>query len=279
MQFTSNNIYWQAHRGGGAHEAPDNTLQAMQHGWNLGGIPEADIRITADNVIVCLHDDTLARTTDAPDDIKDLPIRQVPFARIASLDAGRKFNPDCTGQHVPALRDIFEIMAQDPAKMLYCDIKNYDPQSFPILFEQFCKLTAEFALADQLIVAGCDYELNRRFKSEIPLIHTLQWVGYWGPFDPAEQKVQKFNVLAQHDFADLDLVQYHLAFNRDVPAGQWPFDIPRHEIVRALELLGPRLQVFPWSFSEDAIEQLLALGIKQFATDEPTRFANIIAKH
>ena len=66
MQFDPEKIYWQAHRGGDGHEAPDNTLCAMKYGWSLGGIPEADIRVTRDHEVVCLHDNTLARTTDAP---------------------------------------------------------------------------------------------------------------------------------------------------------------------------------------------------------------------
>lgn len=276
MQFDPNTIYWQAHRGGGAHEAPDNTLKAMHYGWSLGGIPEADIRITQDDVIVCLHDDTLARTTDAPEDIRDLPIQHVPFSRIQPLDAGRKFRPDCAGQRVPALAEVFDAMRQDPTRMLYCDIKNYDPQTFPRLFDGFKTLVDQHGLADQLIVAGCDYALNRRFKREIPAIHTLQWLGYWGPLNAAEQKLRQFDELARQDFADLDLVQFHLLFNPKAAPHEWPFDIAEQDLRRALGLLGPRLQVFPWSFSEDALRQLVALGIRQFATDEPSRFAAII---
>ena len=71
MEFDPKKIYWQAHRGGGGHEAPDNTLYAMEYGWSLGGIPEADIRVTADREVVCLHDNTLARTTDAPPELAE----------------------------------------------------------------------------------------------------------------------------------------------------------------------------------------------------------------
>lgn len=50
----SDKVFWQAHRGGGAHDAPDNTLAAMQATWKLGGIPEADIRTTRDGVMIDL---------------------------------------------------------------------------------------------------------------------------------------------------------------------------------------------------------------------------------
>ena len=97
MNFDPNKIYWQAHRGGGGDEAPDNTLYAMEYGWRLGGIPEADIRVTADHEVVCLHDDTLARTTDAPPEIADRPVGELTLAQVRAWDAGKKFRADCAG--------------------------------------------------------------------------------------------------------------------------------------------------------------------------------------
>ncbi|MBN2356841.1 hypothetical protein JXO59_12065, partial [candidate division KSB1 bacterium] len=67
-------VYWQAHRGGGAQDAPDNTMAAFLYAWSLGGIPEADLRTTRDSVIICLHDATLGRTTDAAAEIASLPV-------------------------------------------------------------------------------------------------------------------------------------------------------------------------------------------------------------
>ena len=82
MNFDPKKIYWQAHRGGGGKEAPDNTLYAMRYGWSLGGIPEADIRVTSDHEVVCLHDNTLARTTDAPPERVDRPIGELTLAEV-----------------------------------------------------------------------------------------------------------------------------------------------------------------------------------------------------
>ncbi|NLG14860.1 MAG: glycerophosphodiester phosphodiesterase [Lentisphaerae bacterium] len=273
MKFDPTKIYWQAHRGGGSREAPDNTLFAMEYGWSLGGIPEADIRVTADDVIVCLHDNTLARTTNAPDDIKDLPIRQVKYDDFKDLDAGRKFREDCAGQRVPTLREVFEVMAKDRTKMLYCDIKNYDEEAFPALMNGFKKLVDEFQMASQLIVAGCDYKLNCRFKEEIPEIYTMQWIGAWGEGDRAKKKVDMFNKLAAVNFAGLDLVQYHLEFNSKAAEDEWPYDISEEDLRDALSHLGPRLEVFPWNFTESSLRKLIDLGIRQYATDEPKRFA------
>ncbi|NIO40416.1 MAG: glycerophosphodiester phosphodiesterase, partial [Burkholderiales bacterium] len=50
-----------AHRGGGVL-APENTLAALRYARNLGfeGV-EFDVKLTADNVPVLFHDETLER--------------------------------------------------------------------------------------------------------------------------------------------------------------------------------------------------------------------------
>ena len=271
MIFDPNKIYWQAHRGGGGDEAPDNTLFSMQYGWNLGGIPEADIRLTSDNEVICLHDNTLARTTDAPPEIADLPVRELSFECIRRYDAGRKFSPANAGEKIPALREVFEFMRQDPEKLLYADIKNYDPQVFPVLLEKFKGLIESYSVASQVIVASCDYELNCRIKDSIPGIKTMQWIGK----TPAE-RMDYFRHLASLDFAKLDLVQLHLYIKQDQSDG-WIYDLSIEDLKFAVNALGTRLEVFPFgAFTQEAVKTLIDLGIRQFATDEPTRFCAVL---
>ena len=268
MKFDPEKIYWQAHRGGGGIEAPDNTLYAMNYGWSLGGIPEADIRLTADGEVICLHDNTLRRVTDAPEGVADTPAGELTFAEIRKYDAGRKFRADCAGEKVPALREVFSLMARDREKMLYADIKNYDEKLFPRLLEAFFRLTEEYGVADQIIVAGCDYELNCRFKETIPGIKTMQWIGRKPP-----ERMALFRTLEAKGFAGLDLVQLHLYIKEDPAPGEWIYDLPLDELRYAVKALGPRLEVFPFgAFTCEAIGTLLELGIRQFATDEPKRF-------
>ncbi|MBR2373418.1 MAG: glycerophosphodiester phosphodiesterase [Lentisphaeria bacterium] len=273
MNFLPETIYWQAHRGGGGIEAPDNTICAMKYGWSLGGIPEADIRVTADREIVCQHDNTLRRTTDAPDDIADLPVGKLTLAEIKKYDAGRKFDEKFAGEKVPALREVFEIMRQDREKMIYADIKNYDAELFPVLLEKFSGLVQEYDTATQIIAAGCDYELNCRLHENIPGIKTMQWIG-----GTPEQRMLKFRELADKDFAGLDMVQLHLR-----PVGKtgdnWMYDLPIEDIKYAYSILGARLEVFPFgAFTPEAIQTLLGIGIKHYATDEPVRFSQILKR-
>lgn len=52
-----------AHRGGG-NQAPENTLAAFKLGFNQGyRMFECDVKLSADEQLFLLHDDTLNRTT------------------------------------------------------------------------------------------------------------------------------------------------------------------------------------------------------------------------
>lgn len=86
-----------AHRGGGGL-APENTLAALRHARNLGfeGV-EFDVKLTADDVPVLFHDDTLERTTDGSG-----PLADVLFDVLTQFDAGSWFANEFAGEPVPA---------------------------------------------------------------------------------------------------------------------------------------------------------------------------------
>lgn len=67
---------------------PENSLAgfayACQHG--IDGI-ELDVHLTQDEALVVIHDEALARTTDATGRIKDLTLQQVQAAHLANNEA------------------------------------------------------------------------------------------------------------------------------------------------------------------------------------------------
>ncbi len=85
-----------AHRGGTGH-APENTLAAFRHAYELGYRHlETDVHATADGVLVAFHDEDLGRTCGRPGLINDLRWSEVAEARVA-------------GEHpVPLLSDLLE---------------------------------------------------------------------------------------------------------------------------------------------------------------------------
>jgi len=98
----TNRPYWPypriiAHRGGGLL-APENTLAAIRYAVNLGlaGV-EFDVKLTADEVPVLFHDETLERTTDGSG-----PVADTRFDTITQFDAGSWFANEYADEPVPA---------------------------------------------------------------------------------------------------------------------------------------------------------------------------------
>jgi glycerophosphoryl diester phosphodiesterase len=103
-----------AHRGASAY-APEHTLAAYRLAVEQGAdYVEQDLVVTSDGALICLHDDSLERTTNVEEIFRDRstvdPVtgrRQrlaVDFtlAEIKRLDAGRWFAPRFAGERVPA---------------------------------------------------------------------------------------------------------------------------------------------------------------------------------
>jgi glycerophosphoryl diester phosphodiesterase len=87
-----------AHRGAGLL-APENTLAAIRHGAALGyRMAEFDVKLSADGVLVLMHDATLARTTDGRG-----RVAAASYGELARLDAGSWHSPAFAGEAIPTL--------------------------------------------------------------------------------------------------------------------------------------------------------------------------------
>ncbi|WP_017349973.1 glycerophosphodiester phosphodiesterase [Pantoea sp. A4] len=87
-----------AHRGGGKL-APENTLAAIDVGAEYGHtMIEFDAKLSQDNHIFLLHDDTLDRTSDGWGVAGDLP-----WNKLQQLDAGGWYSATFSGERLPEL--------------------------------------------------------------------------------------------------------------------------------------------------------------------------------
>ncbi|MCC8129522.1 MAG: hypothetical protein LIO51_06245 [Clostridiales bacterium] len=86
-----------AHRGLSA-EAPENSLLAFELAGQRGvwGI-ETDVHATADGALVCIHDDTVDRTTDGTGPVREMTLEQLRRCRI---DRGRGLER-CEDRSIP----------------------------------------------------------------------------------------------------------------------------------------------------------------------------------
>ena len=107
---------------------------------------ETDLHVTADDVVVCFHDDTVDRTTDGSGEV-----RSMPFDRLAALDAGYRHHLDSgypfrgTNVSVPTLE---EAVTTFPEASFIVDLKGEG------IVGPLVALVERLSLHDRLIVGS-----------------------------------------------------------------------------------------------------------------------------
>lgn len=95
------------HRGA-AEAAPENTLEGFAEAKRQGAAwVEFDAKLTADNAVILLHDDTVDRTSNGRG-----PAAQKSLADLKALDAGAWFGPSWAGARIPTLAETMSELAR-----------------------------------------------------------------------------------------------------------------------------------------------------------------------
>src|SRR5690606_38729798 len=104
-----------AHRGGGT-VAPENTLAAFRRGAaNVLLMTEYDVKLSADDVPILLHDDTLERTSTGKGRAADMR-----YADMMRFDFGAWHGSDYAGEPIATL---YSIAAYTLAKGIHSNIE------------------------------------------------------------------------------------------------------------------------------------------------------------
>jgi glycerophosphoryl diester phosphodiesterase len=95
-----------AHRGWSS-QAPENTMAAFRMALSEPYVTwiELDVHLSKDEVPVVIHDSTLKRTTNRQGKVRDLTADQ-----LAALDAGGWFSPKFSGEGVPSLGSVLDLV-------------------------------------------------------------------------------------------------------------------------------------------------------------------------
>ena len=260
-------VFFQAHRGA-LREAPENTLLAFRHAWaQRGAVPEMDVRTTQDGHFICLHDETLARTTDAPDPIRTIPVSQLPLPEIRKWNAAARFEDEAPPKQVPLLREVFELMTENPDRRIYLDLKDAD-------LDALAGLLKEFGVTQRVLFVHGDQARCKEIQSRFPGAITMTWCS-----GRPEEISRRFEELADTDFEGLSQVQFHLRTARQRPAIE--YQISDEYIacaVRVTRAAGVELQLRPFAFDAESLRRLIALGVRWFVADEPEAFAKALAE-
>ncbi len=159
-------IIVEGHRGYRS-EYPENTLVSFCKAIELGvDAIEFDVWLSSDGVPVIMHDGNAWRTTGCNRHINDMTL-----AEIKELDAGTLFDEKFTGEKVPTLREVLELVSVlNHSCRLGVEIKDYREETV----DKTISLLKEFEFFDDCWF----YCFNARIIKYIKTKYNGRTMGY-----------------------------------------------------------------------------------------------------
>lgn len=137
------------HRGA-AGEAPENTLKGFAYARRIGvRALELDVRLSADDQLVVIHDATLERTMNAAGNVSGLSA-----AQLKALQALGSSSTPLDSVGVPMLGDV--LLAHCDLDAFQLEIKSDTPRALRQICEQLTTLIDHFRISERTIVTSFD---------------------------------------------------------------------------------------------------------------------------
>lgn len=276
-----------AHRGASGY-APEHTAAAYRLAIEQkADFVEPDLAVTKDNVLICLHDDTLERTTNIADVFPDRAsantnatestrrpgthwlANDFTLAEIKKLDAGTWFNPKFAGEQILTFEEMIALVRGKAG--IYPELKSpplYTARGVDMakLFVAFIKKhgldTAASLKTMPVIIQSFDEATVRRVSGDLPSI-------------PRVFLTSKDEDVTEARLKELSKFATGMAPEKPV--------IARHpDMVKAAHALG--MTVTSWTFKADDDKMafptvreemshfLYTLGIDALFTNNPDQF-------
>ena len=232
------------HRGA-SHDAPENTLAAVDHAWHLEtDAVEIDCRLTQDGKIAILHDPDTRRTAGHA-----LSVASHSLADLQTLDVGSWKGARFGGERIPSLS---EVIATMPAKKrLFIEVKC-GPEILPALIAE---LHNSGKSVNQFVVISYSLQVVSGVKQALPDVTAMLVARFdrqGGQAEPATVE-QLVDLAASHGLDGLDL------------HSRGPF-----EEQTAFMLASRQLKFYVWTIDEpDEARRLIELGVQGIATNRP----------
>ncbi len=169
-----------AHRGLSARH-PENTISAFRAAIEAGAeMVELDVTLSSDGRVVVLHDATLERTTSGTGRPAEFPL-----ATLKKLDAGSWFAPGFTGEKIPTLAEVLDLVRGRCAVNI--EIKAEAVSSSPEggIEEKVIARVRERRMEEEVLVSSFDPTSITRVKKLAPAVMTAVLYGREIDFDPA----------------------------------------------------------------------------------------------
>jgi alkaline phosphatase D len=260
-----------AHRGASAY-GPEHTLAAYKQAMTMkADYVEFDIQMTKDGQLIAMHDETLARTTNAKELYPDRApwrVKDFTLEEIKRLDAGSWFNKsypeqaktEYIGQHVPTIEEAIEFVKQHGNGKVGLYMETKAPNVYPGMEEKLIEILKITNVLDdeKLFLESFSEESLRKLKNLVPEVKLVQ--------------LYTSKMLAGKD------VYQELKRISDYAAGVGPSKelvIPKFmEAAHQNQLL-----VHPWTVnSQDDMVSLLSLGVDGEFTNNTDQLVNLLDK-
>lgn len=232
-----------AHRGAG-YEVDENTVEACRHSYDMGirGF-EVDIRLTRDNQLVLMHDDTVSRTaTGGSGAVESMTLAEVQKLRTKKDNAA-----------VPSAGDLFAYFKDKPDAFIELEMKTSKKDVYPDeRVETYCKLLHEAAReglpAGTYLFTSFDKRTLATMKRLFPDAPIMLISGK----APEPGLIEEAKQLGCKRLAIV-------------------MDLTTRKFVRDAQKAGLQIAGWPTKSKEDAA-LAVALGVNTFTTDFPSLF-------
>lgn len=155
--------YVMAHRGNRVY-CPENTLASFRQAIDEGAdIIETDLHLTADDVLVCIHDATIDRTTNGNGPVAEKTLAEL---KLLSASYGR---PEFEAEKIPTLDELIPLLPAD--RGLALELKT-DRFLEPAIARQLVNQLRQGGIFDRTVLLSfhLDYMLSvQREAPEIPI--------------------------------------------------------------------------------------------------------------
>lgn len=233
------------HRGA-RFEAPENTVAGFRYARSLGlNIVEFDVRMTADGVIVVIHDDSVNRTTNGSGMVADFTL-----AELQMLDARSIHTAWPEPVSIPTLDETLDAVSDFSTILL--EIKTDTPDRLDQIVPKSLARVVAHDLNAQVIVLSFDtyaLEISRRVMPGL----RRSLIGNWDDSSFLDQAIELgcCQLEAKHNTADRALVDRARGLGFSI--GAWQTN------------------------TEDDLESVLTLKPIMLSSDNPTLIARLLA--
>ncbi len=171
-QAETESVILSAHRGF-QPMGPENSILAFEAAGALGfDFIETDVIMSADGELVCIHDQTLDRTTNGSGKVRDMTYSEIKKYRIDSSSYGFDLaSADKTRLYVPTFREYLEICNKYGSKP-FIEIKD----SRERVIKKIIDTALEYFAAENIIMSCSDLSaLEVSYSYNRDVFHHLIW--------------------------------------------------------------------------------------------------------